>query len=140
MKKNQRIERITSITTGIILLSIFLMLVVVPGIYFRSLPDAKNPLAVVGMSLAIGIHLLIFMGYWGIIKQNRRDGKRRRIGLIVVGIFLIIFGLIYSDGAFAYFNDENIIYVSYLMFTSVFCDLTASILIFITLFFKTPEG
>ena len=139
MKNHQKIERITYITSGIILLSIFLMLVVMPGIYFKSLPDAKNPFAIVGMSLAIAIHLLIFIGYRGIIKETRRDGKRRKIGLIVVGVFLIIFGLYYSNGAFAYLNNENIPYVSYLMFTSVICDLAASILIFISLFFKTAK-
>ena len=139
MKNLQRNERISFIAAGILLLSILLMTIVIPGVYTGTYPNANNPLAVIGISVAIIIHLLIFYSYISIIKQNRRDGKKRKAGYIVIGILLIIFGLIYSDGAFAFLDNKDILYVSYLMFTSVFCDLIASILTFIAIFLKPQK-
>ena len=139
MKKPQRNERILIIAAGILLLSILLMIAVIPGIYTRSLPEAYNPGAVIGISLAIIVRLLLLICYLLIIKKIRRDGKKRKTGYIVIGILLVIFGLIYSDGAFAFLNNKNIPYVSFLMFTSVFCDLTASILTFTAIFIKSQK-
>ena len=139
MKKLHSNERILIIAAGILLLSILLMIIVIPGVYTRTLPNANNPGAVIGISLAIIIRLLILIWYISIIKKIRHDGEKRKAGYICIGIFLIIFGLIYSDGAFAFSNDENILYVSYLMFTSVLCDFIASILIFITIFLKSQK-
>ena len=72
-------------------------------------------------------------------RLNRRDGKNRKTGYIVMGILLIIFGLLYSDGAFAYSNNENILYVSVLMFISVFCDLATAVLIFVGISLKSSK-
>lgn len=137
MKILQRNERILVIAAGMLLLSILLMIIIIPGVYTRSLPNANNPGAVIGITLAIIIRALIFMGYISIIKKIRRDSEIKKRGYIVIGALLIIFGLIYSDGAFAFLNNKNIVYVSMLMFASVFCDLIASILTFIVYFLKS---
>lgn len=139
MKKLHRNERILIVAAGSLLLSILLMIIIIPGVNTRSLPGANNPGAVIGISLAILIRLLIFIWYVIIINKITRDGEIRKAGLIVIGILLIIFGLIYSDGAFAFLNNQNILYISYLMFASVFCDLIAAILTFISIFLKPKK-
>jgi hypothetical protein len=139
MQKSQGKEKILIIAKGMLLLSILLMIIVIPGVYTKSLPNENNLGAVIGISLAIIIRLLIIFWYTSIIKSIRRDGKKRKTACIVIGILLIIFGLIYSDGAFAFLNNKNIIYVSYLMFTSVFFDIIASILTFISIFLKSQK-
>ncbi len=139
MLKSQGKEKILIIAKGMLLFSILLMIIVIPGVYTKSLPNENNPGAVIGISLAIIIRLLIIFWYTSIIKSIRRDGKNRKTACIVIGILLIIFGLIYSDGAFAFLNNKNILYVSYLMFTSVFFDIIASILTFISIFLKSRK-
>ena len=88
---------------------------------------------------AMIIRLLIFFWYISTIKKIRRDVEKSKTSYILIGILLIIFGLIYSDGAFAFLDKKNILYLSYLMFTSVFFDLIASILTFIAAFFKSEK-
>jgi len=139
MKRSQRKERILIIATGMLLLSILLMLIIIPGVFTRSLPNENNLGAVIGISLLIIIRLLIIIWYISIIKKNRRDGEKRKTAYIVIGILLIIFGLISLDGAFAFLDDKNLPYVSYLLFTSVFCDLIATILTFIAIFLKSQK-
>ena len=139
MKKNQRKERILIIAAGILLLSILLMIIIIPGVYNRTLPNQYNLGAVIGILLAIIVRLVIIIWYRIIIKKIRCDGDTRKTGYIVIGILLILFGLIYSDGAFAFLDNKNNRYVSYLMFTSVFCDLIASILTFMVIFLKSKK-
>ena len=140
MKRSQRKERILIIATGMLLLSILLMLIIIPGVFTRSLPNENNLGAVIGISVLIIIRLLIIIWYISLIKKIRRDGETRKIGYIGIGILLIVFGLIDSDGAFAFLNNKNILYVSYLLFISVFCDLVASILTFIAIFLKSQKN
>ena len=115
MKKTQRKERVLIIATGMLLLSIFLMIIVIPGVYTRTLPNENNLGAVIGISLAIISRLIIVIWYISIIKKIRRDGEIGKIGYVIIGTLLIIFGLIYSDGAFAFLDNKNILYVSYLI-------------------------
>lgn len=139
MKKLERNERILFIGAGILLLSILLMLIIIPGILNDTYHNANPTGAVKGVKLAIIIHLLIFIGYISIMIANWHDGKKRKAGCRVIGILLILFGLIYMDGAFAFFNHKNILYVSFLMFASVLCDIIASILIFTTIILKSEK-
>jgi hypothetical protein len=139
MKKIQKKEGILIIATGMLLLSVLLMIIIIPGVYTKTLPNENNLGAIIGISLAIIIRIVIIIWYMLKIKKIRSDGKKRKTGYIVIGILLIIFGLIYSDGAFAFLDNKNILYVSYLMFTSVFCDLIASILTFIAIFLKSQK-
>ena len=137
MKKNQRKEIILIIAVGMLLLSILLMIIIIPGVYTRTLSNENNLGAVIGISLAIMFRLLIIIWYILKIKKIRDNAEKRKTGYIFIGILLIILGLIYSDGAFAFLDKKNVIYISYLMFTSVFCDLSASILTFIAIFLKS---
>ena len=139
MKKIQRKEKILIIAAGMLLLSILLMIIIIPGVYTKTLQKENNLGAVIGISLAILIRLLIIIWYISIIKKIRSEVEKRKTGYIVIGILLIIFGLIYSDGALAFLDNKNILYVSYLMFTSVFCDLIASILTFTAIFLKSQK-
>ena len=139
MKNPQGKESVLTIAAGMLLLSILLIIIIIPGVYTKSLPNENNLGAVIGISVVIIIRLLIIIWYISIIKKIRRDGEKRKTAYIVIGILLIIFGLIYSDGAFAFLDNKNILYVSYLMFTSVFCDLIASILTFIAIFLKSQK-
>ena len=134
MKKIQKKERILIIAVGMVLISILLMIIIVPGVYTRTLPNKNNIGAVIGISLAIIFRVIIIIWYILKIKKIRSNAEKRKTGYIVIGILLIILGLVYSDGAFAFLDNKNILYVSYLMFTSVFCDLIASILTFIAIF------
>jgi len=139
MKKLQSNQRLLITAAGFLLLSILLMIIIIPGVYAKSLPNEKNMGAVIGISLAIIIRLLILNGYRLIIKKIRRDGEAKKAGYISIGILLILFGLIYSDGPFAFHNNEGIPYVSYLMFASVGCDLIAAILTFVALLFRSQK-
>jgi len=132
-------ERILTIAVGILLISILFMIIIIPAVYTRTLQNENNLGAVIGISLAILIRLLIIIWYTSTIKKIRNDDEKRKTGYIVIGILLIIFGLIYSDGAFAFLDNKNVLYVSYFMFTSVFCDLIASLLTFTTIFFKSHK-
>lgn len=137
MKKN---ERVLTIAAGMLLLSMLLMIIIIPGVYTGTLQNTNNLDAVIGISVVIVIHLIIFIAYISLIKRIRRDGEKGNAAYIVLGILLIILGLIISDGAFAFLDNKNILYVSFLMFTSVFCDIIASILTFIAIFLKPQKN
>jgi len=139
MRKFQKTERILIISAVMLLLSILFMIIVIPGVYTSSLPNEPNPGAVIGISLAIVIRLLIIYWYKTIINKIRRGGEQRKSVYIIIGILLLLFGLIYSDGAVAFLNNTIIPYVSWLMFTSVFCDLIASILTFIAIYINREK-
>ena len=139
MKKLQTKERLLVIAAGILLLSIILMTIIIPGVYSKTLPNEKNIGAIIGISLVIIFRILIIIWFISIIRKIRRDGEKRKTAYIVIGILLIIFGLISLDGAYSFLDNENLLYVSNLMFTSVFCDLIATILTFIAFFFKLQK-
>jgi hypothetical protein len=132
-------QKILIAAVGMVLLSILLMIIVIPGVYTKTLPNENNLLAVIGILLAIVIRLLLIIWIRSIIKTIKYDGDHRKAVLIIIAILLIIFGLIYSDGAFAFLDNEHVIYISYLMFTSVFFDIIASILTFIAGFLKSQK-
>jgi hypothetical protein len=139
MKIIQTKERVLIIAAGMLLLSILLMIIIIPGVYTKTLQNEKNIGAVIGISLAIIMRLLLIIWYTFKLKKIRNNTEKRKTGYIVIGILIIIFGLMYLDGAFAFLDHRNILYVSYLMFTSVFCDLTASLLTFFAIFLKSRK-
>lgn len=139
MKTLQKHERLLLIAAGLLLFSILLMIGITPAIYTKSLPDMNNTGALVGMSLAVLIRLPLFIGYVLIIRRIRKHGDRRAGGYIVIGILLVVFALIYSDGAVAFLNNEDIPYVSALMFTGVFLDVAAAVLNFIAAYFRPKK-
>lgn len=136
MKKFQRNQRILLIAAGILLLSIILMIIIIPGILNDTYPMANPRRAASGVLLAIIIHLIIFIGYIIIIWKIKRSTRKRKAAYIVIGILLIFLGLIYTDGAIAFLNHKNIFYVSILMFTSILCDFVAATMTIMVFFFK----
>ena len=139
MRKNKGKERVIIIAAGMLLLSILLMITIIPGVYTGSLQNENNLGAVIGISVLIVIRLIIFIGYISIIKKIRPDDEKGKARYIVIGIFLIILGLINLDGAFAFLDNKNMLYISFLLFTSAFFDLIASILTFIGTFLKSQK-
>jgi hypothetical protein len=137
--QSRRKERFLIIACALLLLSILLMIAVIPGVFTKSLPNKYNTGAAIAISLAIVIRLIIVFWCLSTIKKIRRNGKKRKTAYVVIGILLIVFGLIYMDGAIAYLNNKDILYVSYLMFTSVFCDFTAATLTFTAAFLSNRK-
>lgn len=139
MKKSRGKEMSLSISAAMLLVSMILMAVVIPGVYTKTIPDAHNTAAVIGISVAILIRLPLFFWQVSLIKKVRREAKTSKTPYILIGILLLLFGLIYSSGAYAFSNNTNVLYVSYLMFTSVGCDLIAALLTFTAAFFKSQQ-
>lgn len=140
MKILPRNDRIIFIAAGILLLSIILMITIIPGILTDTYHAANAKRAVGGILFGIIIHLFFFLVYVRIIRQNRRTIRKKKGEYVGIGILLIGIGLMYSDGAFAFLDHKNILYVSILMFTSTLCDLVAGILIIIAFFLKPQKA
>lgn len=138
MKKFQRNERILYIAASVLLLSVILMGITIPGILQNTSPGARPKAASLAVAAAILIRLIILIGYLKIIKESKRTRKNRKGEYIGIGALLLILGLVYMDGAIAFFPDENMLLVSLLMFSSTFCDFVASLMTFV-LFFLKPQ-
>lgn len=140
MNKPQRIEKILKIAAGILLFSIILMIIIIPGVLHDTKPTANPTGAIMGISLAIIFRLLLFFGYLKVIRDARHSLSKRKVEYIVLGVLLLVFGFIYMDGAFAFLDHKDIIYVSILMFGSVLCDAVAGIMTVIVYFLKPKES
>lgn len=138
MKKMKRNEKILVIATGILLLSILLVLSTLPGVLTDTSPNANPRSAATGFSLAVLIRLVIFAAYLKIMRDNRNSDINRRGEYLGLGILLIIFGLVLMDGAVALLSHENMLYVSVLLFTSTCCDFAAALMT-IVLYFLKPQ-
>jgi hypothetical protein len=139
MKITQIKESLLMTAVVMLLLSILLMIIIIPGVYTKTLPNEYNSGAVIGISLAILVRLLLIIWYTLKIKKIKSATEKRKTGYIVIGILIILFAVMYLDGAIAFLDHKSILYVSYLMFTSIFCDLIASILTFVALFAKSQK-
>jgi hypothetical protein len=127
------------IVSGIVLLSIVLMIVTIPGILHDTFPEADPKKAATGTFEAMIFHLLVLFGFLVAIIVNKRGG-RVNIGVYnFLGIVLLILGLVYSLGAVGFLAHKTILYVSILMFLSVICDLAAAIITFTALLSKPKE-
>ena len=116
------------------------MIVIIPGILNDTSSGANPGGAATAISIALIIRLGFFIGYVRIIRQNRQHIRKKKGEYLAIGIFLIVFGLIYLDGAFAFLSHDDILYVSILMFISTFCDLVAGILTIIAFFLKPQKA
>jgi hypothetical protein len=127
------------IVAGIVLLSIVLMIVLIPGSLHDTFPEADPKKAATGTLVAMILHLLVLFGFLVAFIVNKRGGQVN-IGVYnFLGIVLLILGLFYSLGAVGFLAHKNILYVSILMFLSVICDLTAAIITFTALLSKPKE-
>lgn len=139
MEKMQRNERVLIIAAGILLLSIILLITTIPGVLNDTSPNAEPKTAVIGISLAIVFRLLFFAGYIKCIRENRRNSTNRKGAYLGLGFLLILFALFLLDGAFAFLQHQNLLYVSIVMFTCILCDFVASTITIILFLLKT-EG
>jgi amino acid transporter len=137
MRVTSRVQKISYYAAGVISISVLLMIAAIPFLYSDTFPyeDPSSPLT--GILLAIAIHLIILLIYIKTLRENRKAVTRDG-GYVAVGILLIIFGLIYMDGAIAFSSRKSTMLLSIVMFTSTFCDLVASVMM-ITVFYLKPK-
>lgn len=138
MKNTQRNEKILKRAAGFLVLSMLLMVVVIPFILNDQSPGASPKNAGIGVSLAILIRMILFLGFLKLIRDNRKNSNNRQAVYIVLGSLVIFFGLIYMDGAFAFLSHDHMLHVSIIMFASIICDFTAGLMTII-LFFLKPQ-
>ena len=70
-----------------LLLSILLMIIIIPGVYTKTLQKENNLGAVIGISLAILIRLLIIIWYISIIKKIRSEVEKEKQDISLSGFF-----------------------------------------------------
>jgi hypothetical protein len=140
MRTKQRNERILFIASAFLLLSLLFMFIALSGILLKIAPDGPPASAAVGIALAIGLRVIIFILYLKFIRESRVSSKNRRGEYIGIGIFHLLLGLVYMDGAFAFLGDEGMLHVSILMFGSTASDLVASSMMIILFFLKPQES
>ena len=132
MDKFEIQRKIFRINALIMLLSALALIVVLPRLIQEITPDGVPKAAAIATSAAIGVRLLLMLGFLvgiRLTKLKRRINKEINIAAAVV-IFLL--GFILLDGAFAYI--DTLRFVSIGMFVSVFCDLAAVIVSVTALF------
>ncbi len=138
MNHNEIQRRIFITVAGLVLLSVLLMIIIIPSVLQDTSAGAGPIGAAIAIVVLIMLHLTVLYGFLKAIRGNKR-GRPAGKGLnIVLGILLVLFGLFYVDGAFAFF--EQILFVSILMFISAFCDIVAALLTFAALFMKPKKN
>ena len=131
-------RRILITVAGLVLLSVILMIITIPGVLHDTSAGAEPKGAAIGIAVLIMLQLIVLLGFLKSIRKNKR-GRPAGKGLnIVLGILLVLFGLFYIDGAFAFF--DHILFVSILMFISAFCDIVAALITFAGLFMKPKKN
>jgi len=123
---------------GLVFLSVVLMIIIIPSVLQDNSAGARPKSAAIGTVVMMILHLVILYGYFNVIRANKR-GRPADKGLnIGLGILLLLFGLVFMDGAFAFLDRK--IFISILMFISVFCDFMAALITFATLFIKPKKN
>ena len=131
-------RRILITVAGLVLLSVILMIITIPGVLQDTSAGAEPKGAVIGIAVLILLQLTVLLGFLKSIRKNKR-GRPAGKGLnIVLGILLVLFGLFYMDGAFAFF--DQILFVSILMFIIAFCDIVAALITFAALSMKPKKN
>ena len=131
-------RRILITVAGLVLLSVILMIIIIPSVLQDTSAGAGPIGATIGIVVLMMLHLTVLLGFLKAIRRNKR-GRPAGKGLnIVLGILLVLFGLFYMDGAFAFF--DPILFVSILMFIIAFCDIVAALITFAALFMKPKKN
>lgn len=124
-----RIFRLNALLMG---LSAAALIAVIPRLIKETSPDGLPKAAAIATSVAMGIRLLLLVGFLigiRLTKLKRRINKEINIAAAVV---LFLLGFVLLDGAFAYADSLQL--VSTGMFASVFCDFAAAVVSIVALF------
>ena len=132
-------QKILTFAAGILLFSVLLMILTIPGFLNDIDPAAEPEAAVITTSFFILIRLLIFMGYIKIIRDDKRGSVKRDGACLGIGIVLIFLAFIKLNAAYSFLDHKDIFYVHVLMFIGVVCDFAASILTFIVFFLRPKK-
>jgi hypothetical protein len=116
-----------------------LMFVIIPSVLHDTFHGAAPKLVARGILVLMIFHLPVLFGFSYAIRVNKRGGQVTKGVYISLGIVLLLLGLLFSGYAIQYFAHKNILFVSILMFVSVFCDLVAAIITFTALLLKPKE-
>ncbi|MFC2124699.1 hypothetical protein ACFLU5_07790 [Bacteroidota bacterium] len=130
MNKVEIQRRILITVSGLVLLSTILMIVIIS----IAVQDIAIP-ASIGLFVMIILHLFVSYRFMTAIRANKRGRPVDKGFYIVLGILLLFFGFVTMDGAFAFL--DKILFVSILMFVSVFCDFVAALVTFGAMLLKT---
>jgi CDP-diglyceride synthetase len=138
MKNLFKSERNSFVAAGIILFSIIVMIVTIPIALNNTSDNINSESSSIGITIAIIMHLIVLGIYLKVVWENKQN-RNRDGGYIAVAIILTILGLIYMDGAIAFITDRETLFISILMFGSVFCDIAASVMM-IVIYFSKPSS
>ncbi len=140
MKRETIRNRIQYIGAGLVILTtLILAFIVIPGHFVDKTPGLKLELAVKMLVVIIVLHLLICYAFRRMIIVNRRGRRVNGIVFIMTGIGLLLLGLFLSDGAFAMSGHANMQFVAISWFIGVASDIIAAILVFIALFLQPSK-
>lgn len=134
--KNENIRlRIPYFGAGLVILTtLILTFIIIPGIVVNKTPGVAHEGAVIAIAVVIILHLLIVYAFREVIIVNKRGVRLKKIVFIITGIGLLLLGLVISDGAFAFSGHTNMQFVAISMFICVASDVVAGVLAFISLF------
>lgn len=118
--------------------SIIVMIATIPIALSNTSENINSESSGIGIIIAIIMHLVVLGIYLKVVWENKQN-RNRDGGYIAVAIILIILGLIYLDGAIAFVTDRETLFISILMFGSVFCDIAASVMM-IVIYLSKPSN
>jgi len=125
-------RRIFRINALLMLLSTVSLIVVIPRLIREISPDGIPKAAAIATSMAMGIRLLLLVGFLIGIRLTKLKRKINKEINIAAAVVLILLGFVLMDGAFAY--ADSLVFVSVGMFVSVFCDYAAAVVSIVALF------
>lgn len=120
------------IVTGLVLLSVLLLLVTIPFIIQDTSPGSDPRTTAISAFVMIVLHLVISYQFIKTIRANKKGRKTDKGLTIGLGVLLIFLGFIILDGAFAFL--DKVLFGSILMLVVVFCDILAAIATFVVIF------
>jgi hypothetical protein len=139
--KNETIRnRIQYVGAGLVILATLILgLIVIPGHFVDKTPGLQLELAVKMLIVVVVLHLLILYAFRKMIIVNKRGSHLHALVFITTGIGLLLLGLFLSDGAFAVSGHANMQFVAVSWFICVASDIIAGILVFVALFLQPKK-
>jgi hypothetical protein len=140
MKSETIGNRIQYVGAGLVILATLILgLVIIPGHFVDKTPGLQLELAVKMLIVVVVLHLLILYAFRKMIIVNKRGSHLNTLVFITTGIGLLLLGLFLSDGAFAMSGHANMQFVAVSWFVCVASDIVAGILVFVALFLQPKK-